>query len=111
MPCHSHSVRLPLQHGTIDDILNFRLRDFPSTMSSGARQFVLAAMTHDARHRPGPKALLAHPWVTAYVNSVASLLSSHNCLTTDEIAAQVVAVTGSVGGGVSMLHSMRCMQV
>lgn len=112
-----HARRAPdriacaVQQGTINDILSFRLHDFPATISAGARDFVFAAMTRDPEARPHPKALLAHPWVTAYVTSVTNLLSGNKYSSTGELATEVVKVTGSSEIAVSMLRSIGSMQV
>lgn len=100
-----------LQDGTIEDILSFRLHDFPPSISASARDFVFSAMTPNPARRPNPKTLLAHPWVTAYVNSVTSLLCCNQYSSTGELASEVVKVTGSSEVAVSMLRSIGSMQV
>jgi serine/threonine protein kinase len=100
-----------VQQGTINDILSFRLHDFPPTISAAARDFVFAAMTREPAQRPTPKALLAHPWVTAYVHSVTSLLTGNKFATTGELATEVGKAAGSSEIAVSMLRSIGSMQV
>jgi hypothetical protein len=72
---------------------------------------VLAALTHDAALRPTPSELLAHPWVMSYVRSVTNLLSQHSFSSAEELAVEVVKVTGSSETAVSMLRSIGSLQV
>ena len=100
-----------MQEGTIQDILAFRMHDFPASISPSARAFVLAALTHSAELRPTPEQLLSHPWVTGYVKGVTNVLSDDRRVSAEQLAADVVRVTGSSETAVSMLRSIGSLQV